>query len=197
MGEVGTAVDPGNTWSRGRPPAWRTAIELLVLLSASDGAIRTGEAVARLGAPRSTLNRLCRILAQYELIDLARRGRIALGQAALALGSRRSDLMRAEDERRLAPRLKRLARAPGASYSLIRNADCSVVASTTRSGRSRKFRLGSSNASLDHPWPTALVHSVEYGAVRSNDLVSSFAVRHARLDAARQAHDVAELSSSL
>ena len=105
--------------------------------------------------------------------------------------------MRAEDERRLAPRRKRLARAPGASYSLIRNADCSVVASTTRSGRSRKFRLGSSNASLDHPWRTALVHSLEYGAVRSNDLVSSFAVRHARLDAARQAHDVAELSSSL
>lgn len=58
-------------------------------------------------------------------------------------------LMRAEDERRLASRRKRLARAPGASYSLIRNADCSVVASTTRSGRSRKFRLGSSNASLD------------------------------------------------
>ena len=62
-----------------KPPAWRTAIELLALLSASDGAVGTGEAVARLGAPRSTLNRLCRILARYELIDLSRRGRIALG----------------------------------------------------------------------------------------------------------------------
>jgi DNA-binding IclR family transcriptional regulator len=104
--EVGTAVDPGNRRSRGRPPAWRTAIELLVLLSASDDAIGTGEAVARLGATRSTLNRLCLILAQYELLDLSRRGRIALGQAALALGSRREeDLMRAEDERRSAPRL--------------------------------------------------------------------------------------------
>ena len=104
--------------------------------------------------------------------------------------------MRAEDERRLAPRRKQLARAPGASYSLIRNPDCSVVAGATRSRRSRKFRLGFSNASLDHPWRTALVHSVEYGAVRSNDLVSSFAVRHARLDAARQARDVAELLKS-
>jgi ABC-type sugar transport system substrate-binding protein len=104
--------------------------------------------------------------------------------------------MRAEDERRLAPRRKRLGRAPGASYSLIRNPDCSVVASTTRSRRGRKFRLGFSNASLDHPWRTALVHSVEYGAVRSNDLVSSFAVRHARLDAALQARHVAELLKS-
>jgi ribose transport system substrate-binding protein len=196
LGEVGTALDPGNRRSRGRSPAWRTAIELLLLLSASDGAIGTGEAVASLGASRSTLNRLCRILAQYEMLDLSRRGRIALGEAALALGSRREDLMRAEDERRLALRRKQLARAPGASYSLIRNPDCSIVAHTTRSRRSRKFRIGFSNASLDHPWRTALVHSVEYGAVRSNDLVSSFAVRHARLDAARQASDVAELLKS-
>ncbi len=190
------ALDPGNRRVKGKLPAWRTAIELLVLLSASEGAVRTGEAVARLHAPRSTLNRLCRILAGYALIDVSSRGRIALGPAALALGSRREDLMRAEDERRLAPRRKRLARAPGASYSLIRNPDCAVVARTTRSRRSRKFRLGFSNASLDHPWRTALVHSVEYGAVRSNDLVSSFAVRHAGLDAARQAHDVAELLKS-
>jgi ribose transport system substrate-binding protein len=193
---VGTVLDPGSQRVKGESPAWRTAIELLVLLSVSDGAVATGEAVARLGTSRSTLNRLCRILAQYELLDLPRRGRIALGPTALALASRREDLMRVEDERRLAPRRKPLARAPGASYSLIRNPDCSVVAHATRSRRSRKFRLGFSNASLDHPWRTALVHSVEYGAVRSNDLVSSFAVRHARLDAARQARDVAELLKS-
>jgi ribose transport system substrate-binding protein len=194
--EMGRALDPRNRRAKAKPPAWRTAIELLALLSVSDGAVGTGEAIARLGASRSTLNRLCRILAQYELIDLSRRGRIALGPAALTLGSRREDLMRAEDERRLAPRRKQLARAPGASYSLIRNPDGLVVARTTRSRRSRKFRLGFSNASLDHPWRTALVHSVEYGAVRSNELVSSFAVRHARLDAARQTHDVADLLKS-
>ena len=106
-------------------------------------------------------------------------------------------LMRAEDERRLAPRRKRLARAPGASYSLIRNADCSVVASTTRSGAKPQVPPWILERVAGPPWRTALVHSLEYGAVRSNDLVSSFAVRHARLDAARQAHDVAELSSSL
>jgi ribose transport system substrate-binding protein len=194
--EVGMALESESRRAKGKLPAWRTAIDLLVLLSASDGAVGTGEAVARLGAPRSTLNRLCRILAQYGLIDLSRRGRIALGPASLALGSRREELMRAEDERRLSPRRKPLARAPGASYSLIRNPDCSVVAPTTRLRRGRKFRLGFSNASLDHPWRTALVHSVEYGAVRSNELVSSFAVRHARLDAARQTRDVAELLAS-
>jgi ribose transport system substrate-binding protein len=195
-GEVGKALDPATRQAKTKPPAWRIAIELLALLSVSNGAVGTGEAIACLAAPRSTLNRLCRILAQYELLDLSRRGRIALGQAALALGSRREDLMRAEDERRLAPRRKQLVRAPGASYSLLRNPDCSAVARATRSRRSRKFHLGFSNASLDHPWRTALVHSVEYGAVRSNDLVSSFAVRHARLDAARQACDVAELLKS-
>jgi DNA-binding IclR family transcriptional regulator len=99
--EVGTALDQGNWRPTAKPPAWRTAIELLALLSVSDGAIGTGEAVARLGAPRSTLNRLCRILTQYELLDLSRRGRIALGLAAVAFGSRREDLIRAEDERRL------------------------------------------------------------------------------------------------
>jgi ribose transport system substrate-binding protein len=196
VGQVGTALDRGNRGAGAKPPSWRTAIELLAMLSVSEGAVGTGEAVARLGASRSTLNRLCRILAQYELIDCSRRGRIALGPVALALGSRREELMRAEDERRLAPRRKQLVRAPGASYSLIRNPDCSVVAPTTRSRISRQFRLGFSNASLDHPWRTALVHSVEYGAVRSNNLVSSFEVRHARLDAARQAHDVAELLKS-
>jgi DNA-binding IclR family transcriptional regulator len=113
---MGRALDPRNRRAKAKPPAWRTAIELLALLSVSDGAVGTGEAIARLGASRSTLNRLCRILAQYELIDLSRRGRIALGPAALTLGSRREDLMRAEDERRLAPRRKQLARAPGASY---------------------------------------------------------------------------------
>jgi ribose transport system substrate-binding protein len=193
---VRTALDLGRPRSKGKPPAWRTAIELLVLLSASDGVVGTGEAITCLGAPSSTLNRLCRILAQYELLDLSRRGQIALGRAALALGSRREDLLRAEDERRLAPRRKQLARAPGASYSLIRNPDSSVVAPTTRLRRSRKFRLGFSNASLDHPWRTALVHSIEYGAVRSNDLVSSLAVQHAYLDAARQARDVTELLKS-
>jgi DNA-binding IclR family transcriptional regulator len=110
MAGEGTAPDAGTRRAKGKPPAWRTAIELLVLLSASDDAVGTGEALARLGAPRSTLNRLCRILAQYELLDLSRRGRIALGRAALALGSRREDLMRAEDEWRLAPRRKQLAR---------------------------------------------------------------------------------------
>jgi DNA-binding IclR family transcriptional regulator len=95
-----------------KPPAWRIAIELLVLLSAADGGVGTGEAVARLRAPRSTLNRLCRILARNDLIDVSCRVRIALGPAALTLGFRREDLIRAEDERRLAPRSKGLARAP-------------------------------------------------------------------------------------
>src|ERR1700721_1900257 len=103
---------------------------------------RNGRAIGTQPASRTAIDRLCRILAQYELLDLSRRGRIALGPAARTLGSRREDLMRAEDERRLAPRRKQLARAPGASYSLSRNPDCSVVAPTTHSRRSRKFRLG-------------------------------------------------------
>ena len=53
--------------------------------------MRTGRRSHVLARPRSTLNRLCRILAQYELIDLSRRGQIALGPAALTLGSRRED----------------------------------------------------------------------------------------------------------
>ena len=60
----------------------------------------------------------------------------------------------------------------------------------------RKFRLGFSNASLDQPSRTAFVYSVEYCAVPANDLVSSFAVRDAGLDAARQARDVPELLRS-
>ena len=74
---MGKGLDPGTQQSKAKPPAWRITIELLALLSASDGAIGTGEALACLGAPRSTLNRLCRVLARYELLDLSRRGRIA------------------------------------------------------------------------------------------------------------------------
>ena len=197
VGGMGTALDPGNRRAKGKLPAWRTAIELLAV------ALRLGRRSRDWGGSRTS----SRAALDLEP-SLPNPGSSTSSSIFLAAGGSRwgrprllSDLDgRTSCARRtsggLAPRRKRLARAPGASYSLIRNPDCSVVARTTRSRRSRKFRLGFSNASLDHPWRTALVHSVEYGAVRSNDLVSSFAVRHARLDAARQAHDVAELLKS-
>lgn len=105
-------------------------------------------------------------------------------------------MLRSEDERRLAPRREPLARAPGASHTLLRIADCAQVADTARFRRTPKFRLGFSNASIDNAWRTALVHSVEYGAVRYESLVSSFSVRHARLDAQRQTRDIEALLAS-
>ncbi len=172
------------------------AVALLLALARGPGRLRTGDAVGLLSAPRSSLNRIARILADEGLLDLSRRGWIALGPAASAIGTCREAQLRGEDERRLAPRRKRLARAPGASYALTRNGDCSTLAPAARFRRRPKFRLGFSNASIDHPWRTALVHSVEYGAVRHEDLVSSFSVRHARLDAVRQARDIEALLAS-
>ncbi len=78
----------------------------------------------------------------------------------------------------------------------IRSPDCSTPAPVARFRRAPKFRLGFSNASIDHPWRTALVHSVEYGAVRYESLVSSFSVRHAHHDAERQARDIGALLAS-
>lgn len=171
------------------------AIELIGLLATHEGALRTGEAARLLAIARSSLNRIAHVLADHGLVDLSRRGWIALGPVAARLGQRRETMLRHEDEHRLAPRRKRLSRAPGASYVLTRNPDCTCIAATARFRRTPKFRLGFSNASIDHPWRTALVHSVEYGAVRHDALVSSLSVRHAGLDAERQVLDIEALLS--
>ena len=172
------------------------AVALLLLLAELEGRVRTGEAARRLGAARSSLHRISRILARAQLVDLSVRGSISLGCAAAALGARRDEMLRSEDERRLAPRRKPLDRAPGSSYALLRIADCARVADTARFRRTPKFRLGFSNASIDNAWRTALVHSVEYAAVRYENLISSFSVRHAGLDAGRQTRDIEALLAS-
>lgn len=184
-----TSPAPAGGSRRGRS----VAIALICLLAAREGAIRTGEAARHLAIARSSLNRIGRVLADHGLLDLTRRGWIALGPAALRLGNRREAMLRQEDERRQAPRRKRLSRAPGASYVLARNPDCIRLSDTGRFRRTPKFRLGFSNASIDHPWRTALVHSVEYGAVRHEALVSALSVRHAGLDARRQILDIEAL----
>jgi ABC-type sugar transport system substrate-binding protein len=190
------AAAPTRASARALVPGRQTAIALLLLLGDLDGRVRTGEAARRLGAARSSLHRISCILAREQLLDLSVRGWISLGSVAAALGTRRDEMLRSEDERRLAPRRKPLARAPGASYALLRIAQCSQVADTARFRRTPKFRLGFSNASIDNAWRTALVHSVEYGAVRYQNLVKSFSVRHARLGAQRQARDIEALLAS-
>ncbi|HEY1864447.1 MAG TPA: substrate-binding domain-containing protein [Roseiarcus sp.] len=190
------AVEVARSSARTLVPGRETAVALLLLLGDREGRIRTGEAAQRLGAPRSSLRRICCILAREQLLDLSVRGWIALGSAAAALGTRRDEMLRLEDERRLAPRRKQLARAPGASYALLRIEDCAQVVDAARFRRTPKFRLGFSNASIDNAWRTALVHSVEYGAVRYESLVSFFSVRHARLDAQQQTRDIEALLAS-
>lgn len=179
---------------RSRPASGRSiAIELLCLLAASGGPLPIRHALSRLAVARSTLHRVTRILAGHGLLDVSTHGTIALGPAAERLAMRREDRLREEDERRLTPRRKSLARAPGASYVLLRNEMSTLVSDGSRFRRTPKYRLGFSNASIDHPWRTALVHSVEYGAVRHEKLVSSLSVRHAGFDADRQIADIEAL----
>lgn len=180
----------------GGRPGRDVAIRLLLLLGAAEGSLATAELIRRLAVPRSSLHRIARILADHGLTDMSQRGRVALGPAATGLMLRREALLGEQDERRLAPRPKRLSRAPGASYALLRNGDTTAVFPGGRYRRGAKFRLGFSNAAIDHPWRIALVHSVEYGAVRHADLVSSLAVRHAGNDAERQAADIEALLAS-
>jgi len=177
-------------------PGREIAVALLLMLADRDGWVRTEEAARRLGAPRSSLHRICRTLARTGLLDLSVRGSIALGPAVAALGASRDEMLRSEDERRLVTGRKPLARGHGASSALVRIPDCAHVVETARFRRTPKFRLGFSNASIDHAWRTALVHSVEYGAVRHESLVSSFSVRHAGLEAERQRRDIEALLAS-
>ena len=190
------AAPPARREARGSVPGRETAVALLILLGTCEGRIRTAEAARRLRAARSSLNRIARILAREGLLDLSVRGSIALGAAAASLGAHRDEMLRSEDERRLAPRRKELARAPGSSYALLRIADCAEMTDTARFRRTPKFRLGFSNASIDNAWRTALVHSVEYGAVRYESLIKSFSVRHAWLDTERQRRDIQALLAS-
>ena len=198
MGEVGTALDPGNRRARGKPPAWRTAIELLALLSVSDGAVanwgggRTSWRAAldlepslpnpgSVRAHRSFSPRAYRAGASRACSRIstggpdARGGRAALGAAAQAARpSSRRKLLTDSEPGLLGRCAVRRARGEAAS---------SALDSRTRRWTIRGEPRSSIASSTARFAPTTLSHR--------------FAVRHARLDAARQAHDVAELSSSL
>jgi len=174
----------------GRHRGTDLAVGILRILCDAEGEASVADLVAALGVSRSTLHRITRTLAAAGLLDLARRGVVRVGPLGLKLaGSREADLLR-EDESRLAPRPKRLVRAPGTSYALVRNRQTTDVQSPAVPWRRPKYRLAFSNAAIDSPWRVALVHSVEYAAVKYRPLISSLAIRHAGQDARRQAADI-------
>ena len=168
------------------------AIGLIELLISVERPIRVAEALARLAAPRATLHRVTRILASRGLIDRRRRAWLAVGPVGLALAARREELLQAEDQRRLAPRLRSSHRPLGARRAFARY-PAATQWSEAPLGRRPRFRIGFSNADMNNLWRVALVHSVEYGAVKYRSLVRSLTVRHAEGCAERQARDIEEL----
>lgn len=168
------------------------AIGLLRLLISAERPIAVAEALARLGAPRATLHRVARIFAARGIVDCRRRGWLAFGPVGLALAARREALLQAEDQRRLAPRPRPIPGASGAGCALSR---CAAATQWSEAplGRRPRFRIGFSNADMNNLWRVALVHSVEYGAVKYRSLVRSLAVKHAEGCAERQAGDIGDL----
>ena len=145
------------TRASARVPGRQTAVALLLLLGDLDRRVRTREVARRLGAASSSGHQISCILARERLLDLSVRGWIALGSVAAALGTRRDEMLRSEDERRLAPRRNQLARAPGASYAVLRIA---------RAHKSRMLRASAERRNSDWDFPTPL--STTLGERRSS-----------------------------
>ncbi len=162
------------------------AIRLLLRLVECGGTRASGALVGDLGVPRASLARICRTLARHGVLDLSRRGLVRIGPLGVALARRRDASLRQEDGERVVPRPKPLRRAPGTSYGLSRHAQSVAVQDGWSFRRAPRYRIGFANAALDSPWRTALVHSVEYGAVKYRALISGLSVTHAEHRAERQ-----------
>jgi ribose transport system substrate-binding protein len=167
------------------------AIEILAFL-ARRGGTRVAELVRELDAPRASLYRAAASLAEAGALDLGRRGWIALGPLAIHLARRRDEALRREDIDRVAPKRS----GPRHGGVLVRDPASLRVAPAARFRRAPKYRIGFANAALDSPWRTALVHSVEYGAVKYRAWISDLSVRHAAHCARKQAADIEDLLRS-
>lgn len=169
------------------------AIRLLLRLVHCAGRSSTASLAVGLGIPRSSLHRVTRMLAETGLLDLAKRGEVALGPLALQLGKRRDLLLRAEDAARVVPRPKPLHRSTATRSNLARHPESAQTTRCERYRRAPKYKIGFANAAIDSPWRTALVHSVEYGAVKYRHWISALSIRHAAQSAAKQAADIEAL----
>lgn len=152
------------------------AIALLEALA--DGPARPGELARRLGLARASLYRIVRELAAEGLLAQSR-GRLALG----------STVARFLDG--YAARLS--AELPMGQKVVPAVAPLVLTAPPVLTRRSRRLRIGFSNAGMDNLWRVALVHSVEHAAAELAAEIDWFAVRQAEGDAARQADDIVAL----
>ncbi|MGB3501899.1 MAG: substrate-binding domain-containing protein [Mesorhizobium sp.] len=164
------------------------ALDLLQALNAAGGDAANQTLMQATGLSRSSLHRIARVLASRGVVTLER-GRIRVGPIAASLF--------AADRERL--QLEQQKRAPRAAIAGIR----ALVTPSDDDGplplsrplqprrQPKRFRVGFSNIALDSPWRVALVHSVEHAASTLRDGIVRLSVRHAGIDADRQAQDIA------
>lgn len=168
------------------------AIVLLLALAAGGGSVRTGALIAATGLPRASLFRMAKTLAAEGVLSL-QRGRVALGPATRAATAVHAAQVAHEDEARQ-QRMPKLLRPPN---GVVDDAGGPIVLSRPNvRRRSRRFRIGFANASLDNPWRVALMHAVEHGAAALGSRVERVDIRTAAYDAQRQAEDIAALAKS-
>ncbi len=169
------------------------AIGLLLRLAASAGPLSSAALAAELDIPRSSLSRIARTLARFQLVDRSRRGWLAPGPLGRQLALARDTALQREGAERIVPRATPLPRAPSPRYGLSRHADSVRTIDCTAFRRPARYRIGFANAAIDSPWRTALVHNVEHGAARYSRWIAGLSVRHAAHAASRQIEDIEHL----
>lgn len=163
----------------------------IALLSALAGGEQSFAALAqRTATPRSSLHRIARILAAEGVIEHTH-GRLRPGGATmgyLAINATRVG----QRDRLKEDILRQLERSPlwNAAIDPELPLPLSPPSLLRRKGR---FRIGFSNAAMDNPWRTALVHSIEYAAAHLREQMGWLTVRHADNDADKQAGDIEAL----
>lgn len=172
-----------------RRPAVLTGIAILNALARADGEMRIALLCTAIGAPRSTIYRTLGALARFGLVEPRGRGCFRLGPAAVALALARDEVLAQRDTERVSRRTPpplRHAERP----LMLREPDALRLFPAPKRVRRGKLRIGFSNASLDNPWRTALVHSVEYAVSRYRSTIADLWIGDADNSAERQARQI-------
>lgn len=174
---------------RAARPALVTGIAILKALARRNEAMSVADLCVAVGAPRSTAYRVLGALAEFGLVTRVERGRFALGPEAVTLALARDEVLAARDGARLSRHTSSVRR--GAETPLVlREPDATRLFTAPPRARRGKLRLGFSNASLDNPWRTALVHSVEFAVSRFRSEIADMWIGCADNSAERQAEQI-------
>jgi ABC-type sugar transport system substrate-binding protein len=166
-------------------------VALLKELSASAAPPSCGALARRAKISRASAYRIVASLAAAKIL-VTGRGTVAVGPKGAALAEIYArDLQ--DDDRPTPLHGAPAGVVPPPAPVAIEDAGPIALSAPFPVRSGRRYRIGFSNISLDNPWRTALVHSIEYAAASRHAHIARLTVAHARDDSTKQAEDIDQM----